>query len=372
MDGLTDLYRYDQLTQTLHQIVDSAVHVKIQWDRVPELAEWIKKHAVTQQIAVPAWADPQGHADEFPPENTLDTIQYFFCLVPQSYQHYILNEKHLPDLWGMTVLGKYRTGVHAQYACAVRAQRRGVDLLNPNYLVTMPLADVEEFYRDELTGEPNISDLAGRQARFNEIGQVLLERYQRHFANMLKTAGGYLFRDDGNGILQQLVREFPLSYGDWPFCKLSMSPARMLYDRRRPEIPAAEEYLALTDIRDMDHFEAGADVARPFALIRMGVIEIDASFQEKLRLLKPLSADAREYQEARAATMLICRQLVEQSGVSSPHIGGELWSTGFYNCPVCRPAVADTTLTCIYKPICRAYQLDSSLFALYPMIGTGD
>lgn len=368
---MTTVYAHAELTAALKQLVNEARHVKVHWDRLPQLAESIRRNQAHQQLILPDWANPQSYPDEFPAGNDCNTIQYFFTMVPQGYLHYMVNEGRI-GIWRMRVLGVDRSGIHAQYACAERARRRGLDVNDPQQLVTMTQEDIIEFYRDETTGRPNLADLPGRLARFHEIGHVLIQRYAGSFTHLLERSEGYLFREDGNGIVQQLVREFPLGYGDWPFCKLSMSPARMLVDRQIAAIPSTDEYLRLTTIRDPEHFEAGADVARPFALTRLGILELDETLSYQLETMASLGLDSRGYAEMRAAAILVCRKLVQTTGVSSPHIGGELWATGFYRCPACRPAVPDTELSCTYKPICLAYQQSHYLFRLAPMVGTGD
>lgn len=366
------LYTHDELTLALRQIVDNAEHIFIQWNRIPALADHLRTLAEHRSIVVPAWANPAMYPDEFPAANTIDTIQFFFVMIPQGYQYYLLDDAGNPTLWQSKVAGKPRVGVHAQYACASRALRHGMNILDPDYLITMTLDEVGRFYMDESSGQPNLPDLPGRLARFQEVGRILKEKYQGLYASLLREANGFLFRPDGKGIVQRLITEFSLSYGDWPFCKLSVTPARMLYDRRCPQIPSSEAYLNLTDIRDPGHFEAGADVARPFTLIRLGILRVSQQLSQLLANRQPVSSNPRVYDEARAAAMLVCRELVRLSGLSSPDIGGELWATGFYYCRHCRPGISDAELPCNHKPVCRSYQGEYDLFDLAPMVGTGD
>ncbi len=360
------------LTDALQAIVEHSEHVAIAWDRIPALAEHLKLVLQDAAIVVPPWADPTLHTDEFPLTNDEQTIQYFFVMVPQGFEHHLLDPDGNATIWEMEVAGQRRIGVHAQYACAMRALRQGQKILDPDYLSRMTAGDVADFYRNEATGVPNLSDLPGRLDRFHEIGRVLLERYQGQYANLLQATGGHLFRVDGNGIVQRLIEEFPLSYGDWPFCKLSVTPARMLYDRRRPDIATSDAYLRLTTIHDLDHFEAGADVARPFVLIRLGILQVSPYLGQILRDCQAVGPQAQVYNEARAAAMLVCRELVRLSGLSSPEIGGDLWATGFYRCPRCRPYVTAAELPCTHRSICHAYNQAHELFALAPMVGTGD
>ncbi|HZQ09630.1 MAG TPA: queuosine salvage family protein [Anaerolineae bacterium] len=365
-------YSYTELTAALWEIVDHARDVRVRWERVPAFADHLRALQLQKEITVPPWADPAKYPDEFPQVNDLDTIQLFLVMIAQGYQHYLKDELGQPTNWAVVINDARHEGVHAQYACAMRALANGMNILDCQYLQNMSLQDVERFYLDEEYGRATLSDLPGRLARFQEVGRVLKEKFNGRAANLFAQAQGLLFAPDGTGIVQTLVREFPLSYGDWPFCKLSMTPARMLDDRRQPFIPTSPEYLALTVIQDPEHFEAGADVARPFVLIRLGILEISPHLARVLREVEPVGRTASEYAEARAAAMLVCRELVRLSGISSPEIGGELWATGYYRCPICRPQISDAELLCRHKSVCAAYQGDYALYDLAPMAGTGD
>ncbi len=365
-------YTYDALTQALQHIVATAQDVFIEPERIAACASHLRGVATAAQITLPAWADPIRHADEFPATNTLDTLQFFFVMITQGYQHYLVDSVGRPTPWQVTVAGRQRMGVHAQYACAMRALAHGMDILDPMYLRHMTLEDVQHFYTDEANGNVTLPDLIGRLARFHEVGCVLAGKYSGHYANLLAAAEGLLFRDDGRGIVQRLVTDFPLSYADWPFCKLAVTPSRMLHDRCRSEIPSSADYLILTEVRDPEHFEAGADVARPFALIRLGLLRTSPHLASVLMDHQPVGQGSRIYDELRAAAMLVSRELVHISGVPSPQLGGELWATGFYRCPVCRAGISDDELWCAHKPICHAYQVDHALFELGSLVGAGD
>jgi hypothetical protein len=363
------MFTHADLTRELSEIVRRSHNVQIRWEKVAALAENLKQMAVRQEVFLPPWADPGHFPDEFPLSNDDAAIQLFVVMIAQGYLHYQQDATGNLRQWSLTVGGKVREGVHAQYACSARAVRDGLDILDARYLAEMSTEDVRRFYLDESTGEPNVPDLPGRRQRFQEVGRVLLAKYHGQALNLFLEARGFLFDDKGGGLVQRLVKDFPLSYGDWPFCKLSMTPARMLHDRRETQIPSSDSYLAATVIHDPEHFEAGADVARPFALIRLGVLEIGSVLARQLQSREPIG---RAYDELRASAILVCRELSRLSEVASPHIAGELWATGFFRCPNCRPRVTDAELWCPHKTSCRAYRGEYSLFSLAPMVGTGD
>jgi Potential Queuosine, Q, salvage protein family len=360
---------HSDLTRELTDIVKRSHGVEIHWDMVPLLAENLKSLGKRAEVFLPPWADPGRYQDEFPLTNDEATIQLFLVMIAQGYQHYQLDSGGNVRQWSLRVAGQVREGVHAQYACSARALRQGLNILDGDYLADMRMEDVQQFYMDETTGDPNISDLPGRRARFQEVGRVLRAKYQGQALNLFVGSGGLLFDEHGGGLVQRLVMDFPLSYGDWPFCKLSMTPARMLQDRRETSIPSSDAYLAATEIHDPQHFEAGADVARPFALIRMGVLEIAPELARQLANREPIGP---AYDDLRASAILVCRELSRLSEMPSPQIAGELWATGFFRCPNCRPQVTDSELWCPHKVNCRAYKGDHSLFSLAPMVGTGD
>lgn len=364
---------YEAGTRELELVVLSSRSVTIRWDRVTAFARDIRGLADERARDLPPWAAPAGYADEFPLANDAGTIQFFFATVPQGYDHYLSRPERPFAEWQLQVRGSLRVGVHGLYACVMRAIDNGIDLLNATVLARLSPDDLREIYRDEATGEANVSDLGGRRDRWREVGERLLSDYDGSFTNLLRRADGYLYRDDGDGVVQQLVRNFPLAYGDWPYAKFAMTPSRMLADRADPGIPTTPEYQRLTAIRDPEHFDAGADATRPFALIRLGLIDVEGELSTRLQNAEVLGFGSAGHNALRAAAILTCRRLADQSGWEPQRLASELWTTGAFRCPSCSPPQTPSAVpACPHSRSCAAYTTEPERFRILHPAGTHD
>src|SRR5439155_21916853 len=107
------------------------------------------------------------------------------------------------------ISGENRFSTLTISACHIRALREGRNILDPDYLSSMTLTDMEAYYRDERTGLVTLQFIPDRLAKFQEIGRALRERYDGSFVTMLERAEGFLFRADGQGIGQQFLHHVP-------------------------------------------------------------------------------------------------------------------------------------------------------------------
>ncbi len=363
------IYSHEALIDELTQIMQEPKHVRINWDRVRPVAEAMHRELAGE--GTPYQSDPEEPLKAALPENNRDTLQFLLVLTSQEFLIWRRDRQDQVQAWDVVVDGRHYVGGPGIGAAHARALRRGGDILDPAYLASMTLGDIQDFYRDERSGEVTLQFLPQRLAKFNEIGRVLLDRYQGHVSNLLAEAEGYLFRDDGRGIVQQLLLNFPTAYFDWPFCKLPILFGKFLYERRKGGFPTSDEYEALTEFRDPEHFEIAADYYIPLFFIRTGLFEIGEDFARHLRLQTLINRNSRMEQEFRAATILVGRALVEATGYPANVVDHECWKMGYLRCRICRDNIADDELPCPYRELSIAYQQRPDLMALrWPLVLT--
>jgi hypothetical protein len=307
---------------------------------------------------------PAEFADQTLLRNDADAIQYTFVGGSQGFFIWVRDASGHATPWEMTVGGRHYRGASGLFACHMRALRNGLNILDPETLTRLTPSDLDAYYRDEATGRTTLQHLEGRLAKYQEIGAVLRQRYDGHFLNLLAEADGWLFRDDGRGVIQSLVEQFPISYGDWPFAKLANVIARGLHQRREADVPSTAEFDRLTDFHDADRFDCGADYYRPFFLMRVGALAISERLRDTLareELQEPESAVEHEW---RAATIEACNRLTDLSGMPLFNATAETWDNAFHRCRRCVPGIAETELACPYARVCRAYNTDSDLMRI--------
>ncbi len=358
------------MAAAVDDIVAGAQHISINEERLKALARSVQTYFSNRPVS-----DLDGNAlnpAEAPVVNDRDTLQYFLMRRAQSFVIWRWTGQADPavEAFDCQVNGELFTGERAVNACIMRAIKDGVPLLNPEYLQSMTLADVESIYRDERGGPPTYQLLDRRLEKFREVGTVLAERYEGHMANLLREADGYLFRADGKGSIQALVREFPLSYGDYPFAKLAVTLMTALYNRRDLDIESTEEYLRLTRIEDPENLFGPTDYYIPMFLVRWGVFDISDEFSDHLKNRKLIDQDAPMEREFRACTLHVFDRVREIAGVSMAELDIEFWYQGAFRCRPCSPADADP-VPCPHRTECLGWNHDRPRMDLgWPLVYT--
>jgi hypothetical protein len=361
------VYSREARQAELESIVDNAQHVAIDYERLALIAAVMEQEL---RASRPFQTDPRSYPKETLPENDRDTMQFYFVL---TSQHFCIWRRAAAgvEAWDIEIDGQRYVGGRGVNAALIRALAQGRNILDPAYLASMTLADVKELYRDERTGDADLQLLSQRLAKLNEVGRVLLERYQGHVAHLLEETGGRLFSDDGRGLVQQLTLHFPVSYFDWPFTKLATLYGKYLSIRNVPGIPTTTEYRALTEIKDYDHFEVAADYYIPLFFIRTGIFRISDAFAGRLLKQQLIDPNSRMEREFRAATMIAGRALAERIDAPLLAVDEELWSTGYMRCRRCRSGISDKELPCPYRGLSTGYQSDELLMKMrWPLVLT--
>ena len=362
-------YSRGAMLRELDDLARGARHVTIVPEKLREVAA-----AMRGELAGAGGSfqtDPQQYPNESPPVNDRNTLQFFFVLTSQEFCIWRRDAQGLVEAWEIEIDGQRYVGARGIAAAHVRALRQGKDLLNPAYLASMTLEYVQDFYRDERTGDVTLQLLPQRLAKFNELGRVLLDRYAGHAANVLGRSDGYLFRDDGGGLVQQLLQHFPGAYLDWPFCKLAILLAKFLTGRKTDGVPTTDEYRALTLVRDTEHFDMAADYYIPLFFIRAGIFRISDDLARHLRDQRLIERDSRMEREFRACTIVAGRALAEECGWPISAVDTECWKTGYLRCRLCRVGITDEELPCPYRAVSRGFQDEHGLMELrWPLVLT--
>jgi hypothetical protein len=363
-------YQYADLWPTVEAIAAPQSYVKICWERLDPIVEYMRA-SIASSWFTHFWANPAEHPEETPAVNDLDTIQFFYVVGVNDYLIWQREPDGRVVPFRVTVGGVTYDGIRGILACTMRALRNGLDLLNPDVLIRLTLADMRDLYRDDADGQVRLQLLEARLEGFHEVGRVLKERFEGHFVNLLERAEGWLFREDGLGILQQLTAYFPHGFGDWPFCKLAMVTTRGLLERLESPVPTAERFRRLLTVHDVERLALGADYYRPFYFVRVGLLEPNDELADHLRERRLIERDSAMEREYRAATMVLGREIVRRLGTTPIVPERETWAKAFLHCRRCRVGISDEELACIYKPVCKAYSEDPATMELgWPLVLT--
>lgn len=370
--GATALeYSKEDMRAQVEAIVADPKHVRINWKRLDQVA------AIAPASVASRWIDAYRETEEhyrepFPVElSELDRLQ--LAAVGASQGWLIWQREPDGGVVPFTVHadGKKYVGPNALSACHARALRRGQNILDPAVLASFTLQDVEGHYRDEVTGRVTLQLLEDRLENFREVGQVLLDEFDGHFVNVLKRADRYLYRDDGQGLVQLLVTRFPKTFGDWPLSKLPNVLPLGLYDQR---VTFGPEIAGLLDFKDLENIEGGSDYYRPYFFIRVGLFDVTEELKQKLRRRELIEAGSQMEREYRAFTHVAMRELSARAGgwpSALPDLEVETHAQAFLRCRRCRVGISDEELPCAYRPVCKATHEDHELMdGIWPLVVT--
>ena len=357
-----------QLWEDVDAVARGARHVRLSEDRLDVLAQALA--STTQEVPVPFWRDPDGHPGVMPESNDASLIQFVcvymsccFCIWRQGASGV--------EAWPCMVDGRDLWGAEALAACHMRAIAEGVNVLDPTVLRQLDVSDMERVFRDERTGETTLQLLEERALKYREIGTVLTERYNGSFVTLLERANGYLFRPDGQGLIQQLVRDFPCSYGDWPFAKLPMVAVKTLWERRDALLPSTPEFDRLTRFVDLERLEGAADYYIPFFLLRHGVLDVSPDLLRSLTSRSYLEPESEPERELRAYTLVALRKLQQRTAIPMAALDSVCWATGAIRCRRCSVDVDPAEVPCAVRPSCLGFNQEGErMAAAWPLVLT--
>jgi hypothetical protein len=362
------VYDKTSMDQELAWLAAHSEHVTIDHVRAREVARVVARQ-VESRVAFQT--DPAASPNQTLVANNADTLQFYLVTTSQHFCIWRRTESNNVQAWDIGIEGSRYTGARGINAAHVRALHQGKNILDAAYLARMTLPDVEELYRDERDGRADLQLLPQRLAKLNEIGRVLMSRFGGQAANLLAEAGGYLFRDDGHGLVQLLLLHFPIAYFDWPFNKLAILLGKLLMLRNHSPVPTTTQFRALTTFQDPEYFEIAADYYIPLFFIRTGVFHISDELARRLRARQLIERNSQMERDYRASTMIAGRLIAAETGLPLAAIDEELWQSGFMRCRLCRTGIGDDELPCPYRDLSVAYQTDHELMELaWPLVLT--
>lgn len=340
-------YTAEKLLDDVGTIVAKSTHVSINEARLTEVARSLLESPPEK---TGYHNDQKEIVSQHFPKNDDDLLQYYFLAVAQYFCIWERDsDTGEPMAWRVNIDGERYVGSPAIDACLLRALKEGVPLLEADYLANLSVDEVVSIFRNRDDGSSSIQMIHERHMKFVEIGSVLKNRYDGHVRNLLKESKNHLYDDGDSGLIQRLMADFPVSYYDWPFCKLAILFPSILSIRRTSDFDCTENYKVLTNFVDEAAFEIAADYYIPFFLIHSGVFNISKSFDDRLRNWNLIERNSQLEREFRAATILAGRMMSEVMGLPLPEVDHLLWYLGFAHARACVKGDLGDVQPCSYS-----------------------
>lgn len=305
--------------KTLEPVWKKLEHVFINEKKLQELIEKMKK----EELKTPAWAVPNVH----PPIDCktaewidfvcwINTINFAFTNFYPPYPKFTIEYPQ----------GTFWSGAFALQASFIRAQREGIPVFDANFMANITQNQMEYIFRP--VPGCSLPMLRERREILQEIGRVLIERFDKSFVNLFVEANWRAFNDN-RGIVELLIRFFP-SFRDnrvykgyfLEFNKRAQLLVMMYHGR------AVNSEGRMPLIRDIKDIGPIADYDVPKALRLLGVLEYSSEMERAIQsyeIIQP--GDPREI-ENRLATCYVMKRICDEVGITMDKADAYVWFLG--------------------------------------------
>jgi len=193
-----------------------------------------------------------------------------------------------------------------------RAINSGIPLFSGEYLANL----TKEQFNTIFAGTIQMPMVDERVAIFNEVGRVLVEKYQGGYHNFVRSCSPRLY-DQGNGLLERLVTEFPR------FNDVSDYHGNKVQIFKLAQLGIWGMHLALSPrghwkLEDASELTAFADYIVPVGLRVMGIFEYAKELEDQINNLQEVKRDSDAEVELRASSIYCIALLTEEINKRRP------------------------------------------------------
>lgn len=302
--------RRDQLKRTpVRESVAAAVaeldHIEIDTSQVRSVAdEW-----VDEEFELPAWRAPVFPDESASRTSVDDVIDFLFVgnSINFAFRNFETGEKFVADYDGVEWGGAF-----GMWACLKRAYDDAVPILDGGYLSQLSTPELKDLF-DPADGQ-RIPMLDHRRRILNAVGDRLVTDYDGRFHEFVDAAGTRLF-DDGDGIVERLVRKFP-SFDDTHFINTGTRDLTVHLYKRAQLAPGMAygrfDGRAGFTVTDPEAFTVFADYNLPNILRHKNILVYDDHLAHLVGSETLLEPGSREEIELRIATVAAADQLMKE------------------------------------------------------------
>ncbi|VVB77240.1 putative Queuosine, Q, salvage protein family [uncultured archaeon] len=319
----------------LQEIESSARHVKIDYGK---LDEFIVRNSF-EAFNLPLWDAPVFRKNiSMSYDAVRDAVELLLVGDAINFQFTYLGEDRTEKKYEFEYGGVKWDGAFAMWAALKNASETGVPITDASFLSRMGQEDMTEIFGLKNSMLPMVAE---RQKIFNEIGNVLIEKYDSSIWNVIEqtrdSEGRARIFNHGKGLVERLVTDFP-SFSDTAvydgkevtFNKRAQLTAMMAYEK------AAGMGLEIFPKEDVNLLTVAANYELPKMLRKLGVIKYSESLARKVDAGIAISHKSEEEIEIRALTIYASKLLVdginlrrpEELKINALHMDYFLWNAG--------------------------------------------
>lgn len=289
--------------------------------RLEEIARKISK----QKLEIPNWRAPVYY-----PQDDQNFVQFVGIAnsINFAFKDFETKRKFKIKDWRPKFKQTEWRGAFGMVACLLRAHQGGISVLDAYFLKDIDLKTMKYIFYPSI-GYP-LPMLEQRTRIFNQIGSILLEKYNGSFYNLLQSADFKAFGPQG--IVTQLITNFS-SFNDGAcyqnqylqFHKRAQLLV-MIYHGR-----ALDSKQKLPLIKDINDLGAITDYQIPRALEHLGILEYSSRLKQTIDNQQIIPAGSIAEVEIRAMTVLAIKRLLEKinrlrvENINICHLDFKLW-----------------------------------------------
>ena len=285
---------------SVQPVVKAAELVRVNHEKISEVANW---------MAYEEFAKPDGSM-LFDFGNDPDVLMDFTLVV--NTMNFAFTDFSTGVKFETDYMGKRWCDSEAMLACLHRAINAGIPFFSGEYLAKVTRKDLESVF----AGTIEMPMLDERVVLFNEVGRVLVEKYQGRYSKFVRSCAPRLYAN-GDGLLERLTTEFPR------FRDVSSYQGADVHIYKLAQLGIWGMHLALSPrgawkLEDADKLTAFADYIVPVGLRVMGIFEYAPALEQQINDLVEVKRDSDAEIELRASSIYVIAKMTEEINKRRP------------------------------------------------------
>ena len=281
---MSDAPHWDSpVLRSVRPVVERSRHVSVSEEAVESVASWL----AYEELPFPRNLSIAPYDHDEDPDRAIDLIMLVSSL-NFAFTDFDTGQKFVVERDGVSLVDT--DGMSARIHDALAED---VPLLDGSYLAQVSRDDLDRMFRGSIT-----MPLLDERARIlNDVGRVLVERYQGRFHQFVADCAPAMY-SEGDGLLERLVAEFPR------FDDVSEYHGhRVLFYKLAQFALWSLHGAGLVAIADLDRMSAFADYILPVALRVMGILKYAPQLEQAVTDGELIERDSDQEIEIRANTL---------------------------------------------------------------------
>jgi hypothetical protein len=280
---------------SLHPVIENSREVHTHINKIVEVAQWM----AWEDLPMPEFTLPLGIGAN----NVEEAIDFTLVAdtIDTAFTDFTTHTKFQVDY-----AGQHWSDSDAEFACLKRALDNGIPILDGNFFAKITREQFDQIFK----GNIPMPMLDEKLAVFNETGAILVQKYGGHFHNFVRSCSPLLY-DNGNGLIDRLVKEFPRFNDVSPYdsheikiYKLAQLGIWILY--------ATLHKSGRFRLDDPEKMTALADYIVPVGLRLLGITSYSPELEHAINSYQLIPRDSQREVEIRAHCLYATALLTEE------------------------------------------------------------